>query len=152
MLGNWTSGRSRLSTFFNKKLTQHPKGEKTLMILKMGRTPNTRCYFSSEGQVKDIVCSGTLSNSEWCWIAQGVSCSCLTDDCNEYPPGWRAAASLVEPKGASSNRCSRKCAIFVFMEVLLAVSQVCEGPPSFSEREIYRIFLPHRFGFLVIKM
>lgn len=40
----------------------------------------------------------------------------------------KAADSLTGPKGASSNRCSRKCAISVFVEIPLTVSQECEDP------------------------
>lgn len=71
--------------------------------------------------------------------------------CGQDPPGWKAADSLTGPKGASSNRCSRKWAIFVFMEIPLTVSRSVRIP-SFSERESYAIVLPHSFGFLVIKM
>lgn len=58
---------------------------------------------------------------------------------NEYPHGLKAAASLAEPRGASSNSCSRKCAICVFMEVPLAVSQECEGPIFQRERDLWDI-------------
>lgn len=80
-----TSGAGLVLLQQEKNIVSIPREENLLLHpLRMGRIPNTQHYFSSVGQAKDVVCSGSLSNSEWCcaypahWLMYGDS---------QYPPG-----------------------------------------------------------------
>lgn len=60
---------------------------------------------------------------------------------SQDPPGWKAADSLTGPKGASSNRCSGKCADFVFMEIPQTISGLWGSPLSVRKRHMGYFYL-----------
>lgn len=65
----------------------------------------------------------------------------LSSGYSQDPPGWKAADSLTGPKGASSNRCSRKCANFVLMEIPQTVSELWGSPLSVRKRHMGYFYL-----------
>lgn len=130
--------------FLNRKRTQSasqggkPSGH---IVWRMGHIPSARCCFSSAGQVKDTACPGSLSHREGAELLSAHPAHRSPCGYSQDPPGQKAADSLTGPKGASSNRCNRKCAGFVFMEIPQTVSGLWGSPLSVRKRHMGYFYL-----------
>lgn len=104
----------------------------------MGRIPNAQHYFSSVGQAKDVVCSGSLSNSEWCWTAQCISCS-LVNVWLQSVPSWLKSSFASWANRSFFQQMQQEMCYFCFHDIPLVVSQESEGALLQWERDIWDI-------------